>query len=66
MGPNPVVQGTLRDKAAQRPLTLNIEAVEKAPPSRFTLRGREKGDGQCKLYCMVHSIETLGHRGYAN
>ena len=23
---------------------------------RFTLRGRTKIDGQCKLYCMMHNI----------
>jgi hypothetical protein len=33
---------------------------------RFTLRGREKVDGQWKLYCLVHNIEKLGHHGYAN
>ena len=34
--------------------------------TRFTLRGREKVDGQWKLYCLVHNIEKLGHHGYAN
>ena len=34
--------------------------------ARFTLRGREKVDGQWKLYCLVHNIEKLGHHGYAN
>jgi hypothetical protein len=33
---------------------------------RFTLRGREKVDGQWKLYCLGHNIEKLGHHGYAN
>lgn len=33
---------------------------------RFTLRGRQKVNGQWKLYCMVHNIEKLGHHGYAN
>lgn len=33
---------------------------------RFTLRGREKVDGQWKLYCLVHNIEKLAHLGYAN
>lgn len=32
---------------------------------RFTLRGRTKVDGQWKLYCLVHNIEKLAHRGYA-
>jgi transposase len=32
---------------------------------RFTLRGRTKVDGQCKLYCLVHNIEKLAHAGYA-
>nr|WP_018227527.1 transposase [Methyloversatilis universalis] len=36
------------------------------PLSRFTLRGREKVDGQWKLYCLVHNIKKLGHHGYAN
>ena len=34
--------------------------------ARFTLRGRQKVDGQWKLYCLVHNIEKLGHHGYAN
>jgi len=33
--------------------------------TRFTLRGREKVDGQWKLYCLVHNIEKLAHHGYA-
>lgn len=32
---------------------------------RFTLRGQSKVDTQWKLYCMVHNIEKLAHRGYA-
>jgi transposase len=32
---------------------------------RFTLRGRTKVDGQWKLFCLVHNIEKLAHRGYA-
>lgn len=32
---------------------------------RFTLRGREKVDGQWKLYCPMHNIEKLAHHGYA-
>jgi len=31
--------------------------------NRFTLRGREKVDGQWKLYAMVHNIEKLAHYG---
>ena len=34
--------------------------------ARFTLRGREKVDGQSKLYCLVHNIEKLGHYEYAD
>ena len=30
----------------------------------FTLRGREKVDGQWKLYCLTHNIEKLAHHGY--
>jgi transposase len=33
--------------------------------NRFTLRGRQKVDGQWKLYCLVHNIEKLAHQGYA-
>lgn len=29
--------------------------------TRFTLRGRTKVDGECKLYCLVHNIEKLAH-----
>ena len=32
--------------------------------TRFTLRGRQKVDGQWKLYCLVHNIEKLAHNGY--
>jgi transposase len=31
--------------------------------SRFSLRGREKVDGQWKLYCMVHNIEKIANYG---
>ena len=33
--------------------------------NRFTLRSRQKVDGQRKLYCLVHNIEKLAHNGYA-
>jgi transposase len=33
---------------------------------RFTLRGRQKVDGQWKLYCLVHNIEKLAKNGYAS
>ena len=33
--------------------------------NRFPLRGRHKVDTQWKLYCLVHNIEKLAHRGYA-
>jgi hypothetical protein len=32
---------------------------------RFTVRGRDKVDGQWKLYCAVHDIEKLANNGYA-
>jgi len=32
---------------------------------RFTLRGRQKVDGQWKLNCLVHNIEKPAHHGYA-
>jgi hypothetical protein len=32
--------------------------------NRFILRGRDKVDGQWKLYCLVHNIEKLAHNGY--
>jgi len=32
--------------------------------SRFTLRGRNKVNTQWQLYCLVHNIEKLAHRGY--
>lgn len=32
---------------------------------RFTLRGKNRVDGQWKLYCMMHNIEKLAHHGYA-
>jgi transposase len=31
---------------------------------RFTLRGRVKVGTQWQLYCLVHNIEKLAHRGY--
>jgi transposase len=31
---------------------------------RFTLRGRDKVDGQWQLFCLVHNIEKLAHHGY--
>ena len=31
---------------------------------RFTLRGRNKVSTQWQLYCLVHNIEKLAHRGY--
>ncbi|WP_152386501.1 transposase [Azotobacter salinestris] len=30
---------------------------------RFTLRGRERVDGQWKLYCLIHNIEKLATHG---
>lgn len=31
---------------------------------RFALRGRDKVDGQWKLFCLVHNIEKLAHHRY--
>ena len=31
---------------------------------RFTLRGKEKVDGQWKLFSLTHNIEKLAHHGY--
>jgi len=31
---------------------------------RFTLGGREKVEGQWKLYCLVHNLEKLARQGY--
>lgn len=31
--------------------------------NRFSLRGKEKVDGQWKLYCMVHNIEKIANYG---
>jgi transposase len=33
--------------------------------ARFTVRGRQKVDGQWKLFCLVHNIEKLARHGYA-
>jgi transposase len=33
--------------------------------TRFTLRGRHKVDAQWKLFCLVHNIDKLARRGYA-
>jgi transposase len=33
--------------------------------NRFTLRGKEKVDGQFKLFCLVHNIEKIAHYGQA-
>ncbi|NOT69243.1 MAG: transposase [Methylophilaceae bacterium] len=33
---------------------------------RFTLRGKDKVDGQWKLYCLMHNVEKLAHHGYAS
>lgn len=30
---------------------------------RFSLRGRQRVDGQWKLYCITHNIEKLANRG---
>ncbi|MBU0655936.1 MAG: transposase [Gammaproteobacteria bacterium] len=32
---------------------------------RFTVRGKDKVDGQWKLFCLMHNLEKLAHHGYA-
>jgi transposase len=49
--------------ATVEPVFGNLRANKRL--DRFTLRGREKVDGQWKLYCLVHNIEKLAHHGYA-
>ena len=49
--------------ATVEPVFGNLRANKRL--DRFTLRGRQKVDGQWKLYCMVHNIEKLAHNGYA-
>ena len=48
--------------ATVEPVFANIRHNKRL--NRFTLRGREKVDGQWKLYCLVHNIEKLAHHGY--
>ena len=48
--------------ATVEPVFGNIRANKRL--DRFTLRGREKVDGQWKLFCLVHNIEKLAHHGY--
>ncbi|MEW5757526.1 MAG: IS1182 family transposase [Pseudomonadota bacterium] len=49
--------------AAVEPVFGNIRNNKRL--DRFTLRGKNKVDGQWKLYCLVHNIEKLAHHGYA-
>ena len=49
--------------ATVEPVFGNLRANKRL--NRFTLRGREKVDGQWKLYCLVHNIEKLANNGYA-
>jgi Transposase DDE domain len=49
--------------ATVEPVFGNIRANKRL--NRFTLRGRQKVDGQWKLCCLVHNIEKLAHNGYA-
>lgn len=48
--------------ATVEPVFGNIRANKRL--NRFTLRGKEKVDGQWKLFCLVHNIEKLAHHGY--
>lgn len=43
------------------PVFANIESNKKL--NRFSLRGKEKVQGQWQLYCMVHNIEKLANYG---
>jgi hypothetical protein len=52
-----------RRLATVEPVFANVRYNKRL--DRFTLRGRAKVDGQWKLFCLVHNIETLAHRGYA-
>jgi transposase len=49
--------------ATVEPVFGNLRANKRL--NRFTLRGRQKVDGQWKLYCLVHNIEKLANNGYA-
>jgi len=49
--------------ATVEPVFGNLRANKRL--DRFTLRGREKVNGQWTLYCLVHNIEKLAHAGYA-
>lgn len=49
--------------ATVEPVFGNLRANKRL--DRFTLRGKQKVDGQWKLYCMAHNIEKLAHHGYA-
>ena len=48
--------------ATVEPVFGNIRGNKRV--DRFTLRGREKVDGQWKLYAMMHNIEKMAHHGY--
>ena len=50
--------------ATVEPVFANLCATKRL--TRFTLRGRAKVDGQWKLFCLVHNIEKLAHRGLAD
>ncbi|MEO6446271.1 MAG: transposase [Gemmatimonadaceae bacterium] len=49
--------------ATVEPVFANLRHIKRL--DRFTLRGREKVDGQWKLFCLVHNIAKLAHAGYA-
>ena len=49
--------------ATVEPVFGNLRANKRL--NRFTLRGRQKVDGQWKLYCLVHNIEKLANNRYA-
>jgi len=49
--------------ATVEPVFFNLRANKRL--DRFTLRGREKVNGQWTLYCLAHNIGKLAHAGYA-
>ena len=48
--------------ATVEPVFGNIRGNKRV--DRFTLRSREKVDGQWKLYAMMHNIEKMAHHGF--
>ena len=51
-----------RGFATVEPVSANLRGNKHL--CRFSLRGPQKVDGQWTLYCLIHNIEKLAHRGY--